>query len=395
MALVVHQEPQELTPAYNKQIFVALSDEIAQTDFKYIVEVTVNGDTAHTYTEDILQRPDGHIVFDAKNWVQNYIEHYFNPELALTYPIAIATNKSVSVEVKIKEYYTAAVQSTITINYVAFDACLNDEEFRTYDFNDYIFDGTASLYYLSKTTDSIFPDTRVVLNQDVWLHFINKPSDLISDIVIDLRRANATIDTVSIASLPTPVTAYDVLALRINSSMFVTATTQSGDVIRITYNSGVTQVLRHSLSITEISTDFTPYTVYYLDRNGNTSFFHFEKLSTINHTKKISEVKLGKDTLNTTTHLYGSNTWDRENHIINTTIESTITLNTDWITQEQSEQLIDLFASPILYLWDGVKLRATKMNGTAYEQKVEGLDPLFNYTITVDLGVTETRQRGI
>ena len=45
MALTVYKTPQELTPAYNKQIITALSDQIAVTGFSYLVTVTVNGDT--------------------------------------------------------------------------------------------------------------------------------------------------------------------------------------------------------------------------------------------------------------------------------------------------------------------------------------------------------------
>jgi len=60
MALTVYQQPESFTPAYNDQIFTAKSNQIAIADFKYIVTIVVNGDTANTYTEDILQRPDGY-----------------------------------------------------------------------------------------------------------------------------------------------------------------------------------------------------------------------------------------------------------------------------------------------------------------------------------------------
>lgn len=77
MALTISQQPQELTPAYNSQTIVALSNQIAISDFYYFVEVVVNGDTANTYTESILQRPDGYLVFNPQEWVKNYIEHFF------------------------------------------------------------------------------------------------------------------------------------------------------------------------------------------------------------------------------------------------------------------------------------------------------------------------------
>ena len=78
MALVVSQQPQAYTPAYNSQVFTALSDQIAVADFKYIVTVQVNGGSI--YTENILQRPDGYVVYDPIEIVKNYITRdYVDP----------------------------------------------------------------------------------------------------------------------------------------------------------------------------------------------------------------------------------------------------------------------------------------------------------------------------
>lgn len=110
MALTVTQQPLELTPAYNEQIFTALSDQIGVTDFKYIVTVEVNG-SGVIFTHPILQRPDGYMIIDIQEDVKNYIEHYFELDaITLSYPINLATNKTVSVEVKIKEYYPCTLR---------------------------------------------------------------------------------------------------------------------------------------------------------------------------------------------------------------------------------------------------------------------------------------------
>ena len=396
MALVVHTEPQELTPAYNSQIFTALSDQIAQPGFKYMVEVVVNGDTANTYTKEILQRPDGWLVFDAMEWVKNYIEHYFEFDgINLAYPINIATNKSVSVEVVISEYGISPFDSE-TITYEAFDACLTDADFRNYDFADYIFAGTTGFYFLSKNIKTITPDPRITLNQPLFLHFINNYTDPINSIAITLRRGGSTIDLVSIASLPAPVNTYDILQLYVGTQIFSGATPQVGDVVRVDFlNSVATSLLRWSYTIQDVCSKFEDYVIYYLDRDGNILPFHFEYKSTEDFTKKVNTVKLNKDTLNTTTGEYGSNTYDREEHVISTAIESTLELNTGWINETQNLQLKDLFDSPIVYLWDGSTLKSCKVANPTFTRKLKVNEKLFNYTITIDLGITETRQRGI
>lgn len=396
MALVVHKKPQELTPAYNNQYITALSDQIAQPGFKYMVTVTVNGDTANTYTKEILQRPDGWLVFDAMEWVKNYIEHYFEFDgINLGYPINIATNKSVSVEVVISEYGISPFDSE-TITYEAFDACLTDADFRNYDFADYLFAGTTGFYFLSKNIKTITPDPRITLNQPLFLHFINNYTDPINSIAITLRRGGSTIDLVSIASLPTPVNTYDILQLYVGTQIFSGATPQVGDVVRVDFlNSVATSLLRWSYTIQDVCSKFEDYVIYYLDRDGNILPFHFEYKSTEDFTKKVNTVKLNKDTLNTTTGEYGSNTYDREEHVISTAIESTLELNTGWINETQNLQLKDLFDSPIVYLWDGSTLKSCKVANPTFTRKLKVNEKLFNYTITIDLGITETRQRGI
>jgi len=391
MAVTLYQQPQVLTPAYNSQVFTALSNQIAIVDFKYIVKVTING---IDYRKEYLQRPDGWLVVDVKEWVQNFIEHYFNPALSLASPIEIATNKSIKVDVTFEEYYSAAPHAGSTYTYYAFDACLTDEDFRVYNYEDYIFNQSAGKLFLSKTNTTITPDNRFVLGQDLYLHFINNGDVLINNITIELRRGASAIDNVNIAALPTS-TAYNIFAMRINSAMFTTATAQIGDVVRISFNSSAGNILRYSITIKDICTKYTDNILYYLDRDGNVLFFHFDKISKNTFSKKTNNVTLNTDRLNTTTGAYGSNTWDREDHTISTAIESTVLLNTDWITEEQSQQLNDLWSSPQVWLWDGIKLIAVNSPSGAYEEYKSANESLVNYTVTLNLGTVETRQRGI
>jgi hypothetical protein len=396
MALVVHTQPQTLTPAYNQQIFTALSDQYAVNGFKYKVEVVVNSDTANTYTEYILPRPDGWLVFDAQQWVKNYIEHYFElANVVLANPINLATNKSVSVDVTISEFGVSPFDS-VPLNYNAFDACLTDKAFRNYDYTDYIFNGTAGKYFLSKTVDTITPDPRVTLNQLFFIHFINTNATPINNINIKLFRGITLIETVIISTIPTPVTPYDIYQLFLGSQIFSLGALV-GDTVKVNFNNGspLVSLLEYEFTYQSICTKYTDYTLHYLDRDGNILFFHFEYKSSQNFVKKVNTVTLNKNVLNTTTGVYSSNSYDREENIVSTAIESTLVLNSGWITEAQSLQLKDLFDSPIVYLWDGTELLSCRVTNTSYDKKIRVNDKLFNYEVTIDLGITETRQRGI
>ena len=391
MALTVYQQPESFTPAYNDQIFTAKSNQIAVADFKYIVTIVVNGDTANTYTEDILQRPDGYLVFNAKEWVQNYIEHYFEfDNINLASPINLATGKRVRAQVKIYEYYTAAIQSTTTINYDAFDACLTDKKFNAYDQSDYGFGSTGGLYFLSKDVDTITPDNRIALNQPFFIHFIPTPCNNIN---IKLYRGITLIQTINIASLPTPVVNTDIYQLYLGSNIFTSPLV--GDTVIVKFKNNTTDLLDYEFSYQDICTKYQDYVIYYLDRDGNILSFHFEQKSKKNFTKKVNTVTLNKNVLNTTTGAYGSTSYDREDHVISTAIESTMDLNTTWLTQLQITQLKDLFDSPIVYVWDYDSLRSCRVTNTSFEEYQLNNESLIQLAITIDLGITETRQRGI
>ena len=389
MAITAYQKPQALSPAYNNQIFTALSNQIAIADFKYVVTVTING---VANVKEYLQRPDGWLVVDVKEWVQNFIEHYFNPELSLASPIEIATKKAADVLVNIKEFYSGVMHTGVNYTYTAFDASLTEAAFRNYNYQNYFFNTVAGNLFLSKTINTITPDNRLVLNRDMYLHFINTN---VANIVIELRRVATTIDTVTISSIPTGAITNPVYAMRLNSSMFTSAIAQVGDSIRVIFNSSVGFIIRYTVTLKDICTKYTDNILYYLDRDGNVLFFHFDKISKYNYTKKTNKVTLNADRLNTTTGAYGANSWDREDHIVNTAIESTILLNTDWITETQSRQLNDLWSSPQVWLHNGTELLPVTITNNGYEEIKSENEPLFQYSVTVNTGVVETRQRGI
>jgi hypothetical protein len=396
MAITIYQKPQALSPAYNNQTFTALSNQIAVADFKYVVTVTING---VANVKEYLQRPDGWLVVDVKEWVQNFIEHYFNPLLSLANPIEIATKKAVEAVVLFQEYYSGILRTGVSYSYTAFDACLTEAAFRNYNYQNYIFNQTAGKLFLSKTSTTITPDNRLLLNQDMYLHFIDYQN--VTNIVIDLMRPDpdtdipVTIATDTIPSLPTTTATYPMYVMRINSKIFARIPARLRDVIRVTFKNGVNFIASYSITLTELCTKYTDNILYYLDRDGNILFFHFDKISKYNYTKKTNKVTLNADKLNTTTGAYGANSWDREDHIVNTAIESTILLNTDWITETQSRQLNDLWSSPQVWLHNGTELLPVTITNNGYEEIKSENESLFQYNVVVNTGVVETRQRGI
>lgn len=487
--LTTYQQPQLYTPAYNKQTFVALSNQIAVLDFKYIVTVSINGGTL--FTNDVLQRPDGHIVYDPIELVKNYIGRNFNPTTVLSPPtipiltgsavggtLAAATyyyritalnakgeslpgkeqfitttgatssvaitwtavtgatsyriyrgttslgqnvyytsatnsftdtgaantagipntgileaiNKAVSVEVKIKEYYTAIIQSTTTFNYTAYDACLSDSDFESYVYTNYVLSGTNVLL-LSPTANNFIKIENPDVKNDVWVHFFRNSCTTVE--FTHYAGGNFSFDTIFTLNIPT--TNNNVYYLNVGYATLrdngLTLANNDIVIFRIK-NAGVTKYTGQ-YTVNEIFNNYTKYTLYFLDRQGNIQLKNFELVSKSTLAKKSNKVKLGKDVLNLTSHLYGSNSYDREDHVVSTAIETTMTVTTNWITELQSSYLKDLFDSPIVWLYDQSTYKAVSITNNSYEPKKAENENLFNLELTLDLGITETRQRGI
>lgn len=392
MAISITQQPQVLMPAYNNQWISALSDQIAQPGFYYIVQVVVNADTTHTLTENILQRPDGYMVFNAMEWVKNYVKHFFNPDLSLVSPIEIATNKTVFVEVTISEFYSGATHAIESFTYEAFDACLTENEFRNYAFADYTFGGTSGKWFLSKTVNTITPDNRVNIGSDLWLHFMQKQSALVDNIIITQFNGVTPVDTVSIASLPAPTNNYDMYVMNVGTKIL--SAPVEGDTVRVDFiDSLAVSLLRYTYTIADICSLHIIYQIYWLDRDGNILMFNFDKVSVRTENMKTTTVRLDPNVL--TAGVYGSNNWDRELHSVSTDLQDSMVLNTDWVTEEQSVQLKELFNSPQRWLYDGDRYLPITVTQTSYEEKKHVNEKLFNYTINIDLEIKETRQRGL
>ena len=384
MALTVTSTPQIYTPAYNEQIFVALSNQIAISDFYYLVQFQVGGSII--YTKKILQRPDGYCVFDAIEVVKNYIKHSFNPTVT---GITYATDSAVAVTVYIKEFYSAAVQSTYTYNYVAWNACLDADTFSTYDYRDYVTNGGEIKLLSPNATEYLVPNAKIDIKADNWLHFF-KDDFLYIDFV--LYRASGAVKGSITKTIPSGAYIHYIntgAKLWDGSGVTVNPT----DTLEINFE-GDSGGMSTSFTFTDVCSKSVQYNVYYYKRNGAIGFKTFELVSQETMTKKTNTVRMNTKTL--TAGVYSAPTYKREKNTVSTVSQKSITLNTNWITEQQAIQLNELFDSPMVWLQlETGEYKPITITDNSYKFSKHVNDKLFNYSITADYDNTETRQRGI
>ena len=122
--------------------------------------------------------------------------------------------------------------------------------------------------------------------------------------------------------------------------------------------------------------------------------FYFYLVSKNDVTKQINTVRLNTNTL--VGGVYSHFKSSREKYTVSTQTTKNITLNSNWITETQSNALEELFDSPVVWLKDstGEYLPVT-IKDTTYKLNTHKVEKLFNYTINLEFDRQETRQRGL
>ena len=404
MAITIHQKPQAWTPAYNDQWILALSDEIAQPLFKYKVEVTVYYDLNGTpsnevFTYYVVPRPDGYLVFNAKEIVKNFVQHFMKPN---EFGIVEAVNESVGVEVVIIETWTGEPgAASATADYIVWNACLTEKQMFSFSYGDYI-SSTVSIRAHSVATLGLlsYPFEKQTFLSDVFIHFV-KPSTLDS-INYKLIDTNG-VDILNDVDLTGSMTNDKIYQINISSQLAedTWGGVTVGMFIKVEFLTAANDVLyAYTYEIKELCTKHEVKRLYYLNRRGGVSSFPFELKSTKNVSKQTNDVKLNRNEIVSNTWTYKP--YKHERNVVSTQETFSEVLNTNWITKLQSEYLEELFSSPMVWLVseeddysDPYKFKPVVIADKSYEFKKHENEKLFNYSVLVEYSTTETRQRAI
>jgi len=389
MAISFTQTPQAYTPAYNDQYFTALSTlASAHADFVYLVTVTTPmGITSYKYPK----RADNYGVFNVMEPVKNAIKRRFNPNITTA---QLILNKSIPVTVVVTETYSGGAYSVAAFSFYAFDACLKEKDFRTYNYMDYVSGFTNPVSFLSPNlNDFIYPKKKAITKSDVWLCFyLGNVRSILVTVYNEIGVAQSIIGPTAIPS-PSPTDIYMLnlgyTYLQANSAIML-----NGWSCQVQFlDSTSTAIQAATFYAYSSCTKYTQYNVYYLKRNGSIGCFPFEKLSQDTVNKSTNTVRLSR--YNLTAGVYGYNTYDAEKYVVSTQEITTTILNTNWLTQDESAALQELFDSTAIWIDSGSGYESVSNNEVSYQPKKHVNDKLIQYTMTIERSVQETRQRGI
>ena len=388
MAITFHTQPQVFTPGSNPVVWTFSSDETAQANFSYIVEVYVNS-ILHS-THQVFQQSGIYAKFNASEIMRGLLSSPLITDGSL---VTLYTSAFDLVELIVYEQYgtppviEASDDSDPT--YV-FNAALRHPDFVNWDYQDYNISTTnpqsSGMLYLTS-----FPRSRKYfcgLTEKIFLGVISNDVSLELDIRL-FDSANVLI----VASLGNAITfqqltVIDASPTTIDANTAITAgnfASAAYYTIRTNATGSGAYNGRSEVFTIYIDTECQRYPstrLHWLNKFGVWDSFTFTLVST--HSTKVEANRYERE----------KGIWDDEDYIyplyqgeattFSKRAEDILTLNSDWIKEDVQQWLVrELYESPSVYMESDGEFEPVNVTNATYKLKVNRRDGLIQEQVEI------------
>ena len=409
MALTFTREPDKFSPAYNDLTYICTSDNDTEDNFKVKV-VIKDKDAATLATQLIPLRPDSTLMIDPKTVIQSQVSsQQILDFLAVTAAQGWQqdTNTLQLCTVHFQEFYGSppvVSGTTYQKDCYAYNGSLRYNEFIDYAEADFllVLNNTKRVLTAQPTTRNIREDESA---QITVISDGNSGANTIASLQIKTYTGTTLTQTATITNSNNPYGDDDNKCLRIlvgtRDLLLSTLATGSQPLITATITSYTIQVLdgngatSSELITFEIDRDCGKYEatrLHFLNRLGGMDSFTFKMK------RKLSET-IKRDSFKRLGYMYGAtysnNITERGRVIYDTTTTEQYQVFSDWITEDESEWLRDLYDSPEVY-WErsDSEIVAINVQERDYKVKTRVNDRLFNVDLSFELATDNIRQKG-
>ena len=402
MAITILATPKTFAPVYNKMEYLIESTNVAEPNFAYLVDIYINGSGTKTVRLRIPLRPsDQYGKVDIHRVLESALTSNVGSPTgtAGTYN---ASDSSLSYIVKFgEEYGTTLIQYpdlTVDSSRSAFNASLEKRPFINWDVTEYKLDGITKKFLTN------MPDNnKVSIDSHGWLYYIENvsPSTTITYFNVNGYDANGNFlystqidasassgDIQFVPSSPASLNNIDVANILVGSQPIINEFIASYNI----QARGVGLYSETRTFVIEESCKYNTNTLIFQNNLGafDSFTFYLGDMSTTAIERK--DMKVNVDTVVGTDIVYSMN--EREKVTYYTKKSETIKLMSDWISEEESNWLLELMSSPEIYLQEGNELTAVaKIKATNYTKKKVVRDKLFKIDVELELGYDDYRQR--
>lgn len=391
MAITLYDEPQLIAPAGNPLVFTFSSDQTAQPNFSYVVELYI--DSTLRLTQEVFRQFNTMGRIDVSEAVQSELIN-MPPTTNLEFD---ATDAMVTYAIIVYEKYgtTPVTQASVTSTTLkAFNGALEYKNWISWDYTLYDPNVTQDARFL---TD--FPKTKKALcgmYENFYLGYFEQSGVAICDLNIYLYDIQGN----TIASDSITLTFTDFYILNVGPQVIIanTSITQNDFDTCYRYEAGVAVQGVSFVGPFNIYMDldckrYDTYRLHWLNKYGVFDSFTFSLVSIEESSIQSYGYQRDPGVWDNTSYEYTTNVGQMINFAKTKTEK--LTLNSDWINQDVQHWLINsLYDSPVVYLEVpyGSGFEPVKVTNSSYQNKNRRRDGLIQETVTIDRTFTYRSQ---
>jgi len=397
MAITVRQQPASLFPAYNDAVYIVTSSNVAQPNFKFVADIYVN-----SVKVDRMLIPPHPTELSGKVNVSPLLESRVKVDISADDNRILPNNNSyVQYEVKFGEAYGSSGTviypnlTNISGKYL-WNAVVDYPTFCNYSSGDYTSD------FLTENPN-LKDGMQLTVDDNAWLYWTNFNLNTSYVKVVTYNSANTLLGTFKIDNkystsrfLRIPTGPYNIL--NIPDAQFTLGVqpiiTGSVDHYTVqTFNSSNVAISTEAeYKIIEDCTRYEKRRLQFLNELGGYDTFNFTLVS--KETMDIERSMFKKDLGSYgTSYSFVNSPNDRAYSQYHTRIKDKISIQSDWVTEQQLAWLEQLVTSPDVRLDDGLYLIPINITNTSFEKKKVVNEKLFNLQLEYTLSYDRYRQR--
>jgi hypothetical protein len=412
MAVTILTTPAAHTPAYNNQNIVASSTNSSQTNFKYVVTIQINDGTYdNNLSLKVPARPDNaKLYFNPQKFAEAYIKSDLNTTSTDFFvPNAAIPSAFKKVTIGIDEEYGSPVSGFggASASYYIWNGAYDSLDFASYTYavGTVAEDLTTSpsLTDRATTTQNILLKTwhRGFSSRDLRYLYIESFDSAGNSVqVVTFQNPYYTVSTfysrnyVSLNISPEAINAFTgTITAKTNALLPNIPTTTSYYTMYFLDSTPLISSNTYTVYIDDFCSKYDLYTLHFLNYKGNYDSMNFNMKSISITEKETDSYKKIPYSLNNSNY-YRYEKYTNDTVIYNTVLKNKMTLNSNWITDAQSEWLRDLIMSPDIKMETPTgDLIAVRCTVKSYETKKSVNDKMVMITIDVENSLQDVRQR--
>jgi hypothetical protein len=391
MAITIYDEPQLIAPAGNPLVFTFSSNQTAQPNFSFIVELYV--DSQLRLTQEVFRQFNTLGRIDVSEAVQSVMSNI----IPTTNIENDASTSMVTYAIIVYEKYgtTPTIQASDTSTTLkAINAALEYKDWVNWDY---------TIYDPNLTQDAVFmtyfPTSKRALcgmEENFFLGYLEQTASapvLLYVELLDIQNNTIASDYINLTSVEFNILNVGPQVIIANSTI---TQTDFDDCYRYSVSvdvSGVSFVGPFVIYMDLECKRYDTYRLHWLNKFGSFDSFTFSLVSTEAANVQSYGYQRDPGVWDGTSYTYPLYAGQAINFAKTKT--ETLTLNSDWINQEIQQWLVkSLYDSPVVYLEreNGTEFEPVKVTNSNYTLKQRRRDGLIQETVNIDRTFTYRSQ---